>query len=406
VNELTHVYELLGSHGRPVREVYYDLEKCRWVSKKVVEAMPPYFNTCGYGYSSIMRKPSWEALEAVLKACYYIAKTLGAKPSEIIFAYSGTEANNLTIIDSILAYKDRGEKTIISAIGYYSVMLPANELGKYGFKVDQILVDIEGFVDLDTPLTIVNTKTILTSIQMVNYEIEAIQPVKETVEVVSDRNPNTIVHTGTIDAYTRIPIDVEKLDIDLLSISSHKVLGLKGAGAPYVREGAKLKKILHGTLSTQQYWPEVENVPAMVGFHKADELAFTNMEENLNYVKRLRDKLLKGIPDRVCNVLVNGPAGKGRVFDNLNVNFLYLEGEALIVELSLRGVYVSSGSACTSRVLKPSHVLLAIGRKHEEAYCDVLIKISRYYEDVDCTLEQIPEALQRLRALSSFKPLG
>jgi len=408
VDELTRVRELLKSHGKPVREVYYDLENSGWVPREVVEAMLPYFNTYGYGHPSITHKPGWEALEAVLEAQYYIAKTLGAKPSEIVFTHSGTEANNLAVVGSALANKDRGKKIIISAIEHYSIMLPANELSKYGFKVVQIPVDSEGFVDLDVLSTIVDRETILVSIQMVNHEIGTIQPVKEIVEVVKDRNPNTIVHTDAVDAYTRIPIDVEKLGVDLLSISSHKVLGPKGAGALYVREGVKLEKILHGALSTQQYWPGVENVPAIVGFHKAAELAFMNMEENLNYIKRLRDKLLKGILDRVDSVLVNGPVEKGRVVDNLNVSFLYVEGEALTVELSLRGIYVSSGSACTSRVLEPSHVLLAIGRKHEEAHGSILFKISRYHrdEDIDYTLEQIPGAVQRLRALSSFKPLG
>jgi len=408
VDELARVRELLKSHGKPAREVYYDLENSGWVPREVVEAMLPYFNTYGYGHPSITHKPGWEALEAVLEAQYYIAKTLGAEPSEIVFTHSGTEANNLAVVGSALASKDRGKKVVISAIEHYRVMLPANELSKYGFKVVQIPVDSEGFVDLDILSTIVDRETVLVSIQMVNHEIGTIQPVKEIVEVVKDKNPNTVVHTDAVDAYARIPIDVEKLGVDLLSISSHKILGPKGAGALYVREGVKLEKILHGALSTQQYWPGVENVPAIVGFRKAAELAFTNMEENLNHVKRLRDKLLKGILDRVDNVLVNGPVEKGRVVDNLNVSFLYVEGEALTVELSLRGIYVSSGSACTSRVLEPSHVLLAIGRKHEEAHGSILFKISRYHrdEDIAYTLEQIPEAVQRLRALSSFKPLG
>jgi len=406
--ELNNVRELLKLHGKPVREVYFDLENSGWVPPEVVEAMLPYFNRYGYGHPSITNKPGWEALEAVLETQYYIAKTINADYRELVFTHSGTESNNLAITGSVLANKNRGRKIIISAIEHFSVMLPANELGKHGFKVVQIPVDNNGFVDLDILQSIVDRETVLVSIQMVNHEIGTIQPIREIVEIVRDKNPDAIIHTDAVDAYTRIPIDVERLDVDLLTISSHKILGPKGVGVLYVKENLKIERILHGALSTQQYWPGVENVPALVGFRKAAELAFTNMEDNLNYVKNLRDKLMKGIIDSVDNVLINGPVDENRVVDNLNVSFLYIEGEALTVELSLRGIYVSSGSACTSRVLEPSHVLLAIGRKHEEAHGSILFKLSRYHreEDIEYVLEHLPNAVERLRGLSSIKPSG
>ncbi len=405
-DELQKIRELLKHHGKPEREVYFDLENSGWVPPEVVEAMLPYYNVKGYGHPSITNKPGWEALEALLEAQYFIAETLNAEPHEIVFTHSGTEANNLAILGSILANKGRGKKIIVSAIEHYSVLLPVTELGKQGFEIVQIPVDREGFIDLDILDTIIDRETIFASIQTVNHEIGTIQPIREAVEIIRDKNPDTIIHTDAIDAYTRIPLNVEELGVDLLSISSHKILGPRGAGALYVREGVKLEKIIYGALSTQQYWPGVENVPAIVGFHKAVELAFKNMDENLEYVRSLRDRLFKGILDSVDDVLVNGPLGDKRVIDNVNVSFLYIEGEALTVELSLRGIYVSSGSACTSRVLEPSHVLLAIGRKHEEAHGSILFKISRYHkvDDIEYTLKQIPEAVKRLRDLSSIKP--
>jgi len=407
LSELDKVRELLKSHGKPSREVYFDLENSSWVPKEVVEAMLPYFNTIGYGHPSITHRLGWEALEGVLDAQYYIAKTLNASYDEIVFTHSGTESNNLAIIGSALANRDKGRKIIISAIEHYSVMLPANELSKYGFKIMQVPVDREGFVDLDILESLVDKETILVSIQMVNHEIGSIQPIREIVEIVKNKNPSTIIHTDAVDAYTLQPIDVEKIGVDLLSISSHKIHGPKGVGALYVKKGVKLERIIYGALSTQQYWPGVENVPAIIGFRKAAELAFTNMEDNVNRITRLRDRLLKGILDNVSDVLVNGPIGRGRVANNLNISFLHIEGEALTVELSLKGVYVSSGSACTSRVLEPSHVLLAIGRKHEEAHGSILFKISRYHreDDIDYAIEVLPKAVERLRELSSIKPV-
>ncbi|MET1159780.1 MAG: cysteine desulfurase family protein [Thermoprotei archaeon] len=404
--ELDKVRELLRVHGKPKREVYFDFENSAWVPPEVVDAMLPYFNKYGYGHPSITNKPGWEALEAVLEAQEFISRSIGTKPEEIVFTHSGTEANNLAILGSIKANRNRGKKIIVSAIEHFSVLLPVSELGNNGYNIVQIPVDNKGFIDLDILDTLVDKETVFVSIQLVNHEIGTIQPLREAVEIIRDKNPEAIIHTDAVDAYTRIPINVEKLGVDLLTLSSHKILGPRGAGALYVREGVKVEKILYGALSTQSLWPGVENVPAIVGFKKAAELALDNMEEKMRYVAGLRDRLFKGILENVDHVLVNGPLGEKRVPDNINVSFLYVEGEAITVELSMRGVYVSSGSACTSRVLEPSHVLLAIGRKHEEAHGSILFKITRYHrvDDIDYAIEQIREAIPRLRTLSSIKP--
>lgn len=200
-------------------------------------------------------------------------------------------------------------------------------------------------------------------------------------------------------------LNVEELGIDLATFSSHKVYGPKGAGALYVREGIKLEPILRGQLSTQRLWPGVENVPAIAGFGKAVEVLMSRFEEYVLHMQRLRDLLIEGVMDSVKWALLNGPSGNKRSPDNVNMSFLYCEGEALTVELSMHGVYVSSGSACTSRALEPSHVLLAIGRRYEEAHGSILMKVTPMHtrEDIEYVLEQIPRAVERIRSLA---PIG
>ncbi|RLG88407.1 MAG: cysteine desulfurase, partial [Thermoprotei archaeon] len=267
-------------------------------------------------------------------------------------------------------------------------------------------VDEEGFVDPDILAAYIDKDTILVSIQMVNHEIGTIQPIKDLVDVAKSINPNVIFHTDAADAYGKLAIDIEKLGIDMMTISSHKIHGPRGVGVLYVKSDIEIENIIYGQLSTEKKWPGVENIPAIAGFRKAVELAFTSLDENIAKMQQLRDQLLGGITSVIPHVLINGPLGVKRAPDNVNVSFLYIEGEALTVELSLRGIYVSSGSACTSRILEPSHVLLAIGRKHEEAHGSILFKISRYHtrEDIEYTIKQLEEAVTRLRRISALKP--
>ncbi|RLE79411.1 MAG: cysteine desulfurase, partial [Thermoprotei archaeon] len=301
--------------------------------------------------------------------------------------------------------KNRG-KIVVSSIEHLSVIFPAERLEKlFGFKVVQIPVSKEGFVEPELFQLYVDRDTVLVSIQLVNHEIGCIQPLKELVDIARSANPDVIFHTDAVDAYGRLRLDVERLGVDLVTLSSHKILGPKGIGVLYVRPGVELESVILGQLSTQKMWPGVENVPAIAGFKKAIELAFENFDENVSKMRRLRDRLMKGIQERVSDVLINGPLGEKRVVDNANMSFLYVEGEALTVELSLRGVYVSSGSACTSRHLEPSHVLLAIGRKYEEAHGSILFKVTRYHcdDDIDYVISQVPQAVERLRKLSAIK---
>lgn len=401
------VKDLLKAHGEPPREVYLDLENSGWVPPEVVNAMIPYFNEIGYGHPAITHKKGWEAYELLYEAKEELVKRIGADSiDEVVFTHSGTEANNLAILGTSLANKDKKGKIVMSVIEHLSVIFPAEQASKlYGFKPIRIPVDEQGFIDPEIFKAYIDKDTTIVSIQMVNHEIGTIQNLKELVEIAKDINPNVIFHTDAADAFGKIDFNVKDLGVDLLTISSHKILGPRGVGVLYIRKGTKVEPILRGQLSVEKLWPGVENIPLIAGFRKAVELAFNNFRGNVSKMRHLRDKLMKGILDNVPDVLVNGPMGDKRAPDNINTAFLYAEGEAITVEFSLRGIYVSSGSACSSRVLEPSHVLLAIGRKHEEAHGSILFKVSRYHseDDIDYVLENIPPAIERLRKISSIK---
>jgi cysteine desulfurase len=282
------------------------------------------------------------------------------------------------------------------------VLNVAEMLQKRGFMLTKIPVDAEGFINLEKLKEAADKETILVSLSTVNHEIGTIQPIKEAVKVVKEANPETIFHTDASDAYGRVPFNVQDLGVDLASLSSYKILGPRGMGALYVKEHVNVERILEGQVGTQRLWPGVENTPLIVGFAKASELAFTDFEENVAHMRKLRDKLIDGITLVIQDVLLNGPAGSRRAPDNVNLSFLRCEGEALTIELSLKGVYVSSGSACSRRLLQPSHVLVAIGRKFDQAHGSILMKVTRMHteEDINYALKVIPTAVQRIRGIT------
>ncbi|MEM1935971.1 MAG: cysteine desulfurase family protein [Sulfolobales archaeon] len=403
------VEELLRAHGRPPREVYFDNENSGYVPREVVEEMIPYFNSIGYGHPSITHKPGWEAYEVLYKTKELLTKVLNAEGlGEFAFVHSGTEANNLAVLGYALANRGRGGKIVVSAIEHLSVIYPAEEAERlFGFRVVRVPVDSEGFVDPEVLKEFVDGSTSLVSIQMVNHEIGTVQNIFELSKVVKEVNPRAVFHTDAADAFGKIPIDLKKLEhVDMVTLSSHKIHGPRGVGVLFIREGVRVEPVLKGQLSYEKLWPGVENVPLIAGFRKAVELAYRDFDLNVAKMREARDLLVRGILEKVSDVLVNGPSDFSmRSPDNANLSFLYVEGEALTVELSINGVYVSSGSACTSRILEPSHVLLAIGRKHEEAHGSILFKTSRYHtrEDIEYTLEVLPKAVDRLRGISTIK---
>lgn len=402
------VEELLRSHGKPEREVYLDLENSGLIFEEALEAMIEAYKATGIGHPSITHRLGWASYETLYRSTSIVAEILGCKPEEIVYTHSGTEANNLAVVGLARKASKNRRKILVSSIEHLSVVFPAEKLQEYGFKTVKIPVDGEGFVDLDFISDQVDEETLMVSVAAVNHEIGVIQDVKAVVEAVKDKDPEVKFHTDACDALGRIPFNTEKMKVDLVSFSSHKVYGPKGVGALYVREGVKLEPIVYGQLSTQKLWPGLENIPGIVGFAKALELIHRNFESYTSHMRELRDTVIDGLLNTVEYTILNGPRGEGRSPDNINLSFLYCEGEALTVELSFKGIYVSSGSACTSRVLEPSHVLLAIGRRYEEAHGSILMKITPFHtrSDIEYILEVIPEAVSRVRSLSPIKPGG
>ncbi|MCX8177519.1 MAG: cysteine desulfurase [Candidatus Bathyarchaeota archaeon] len=404
-----NIKELIKVHEGLKREVYLDVENGGIVAKEVLESMLPYFNQRGYGNPTLTHKPGWEAYETIVESAQKIVGFLGCKSiDEINFTPGETEANNLALLGSTLRMRGRKKKIIISEVEPLSVTYAAEMLKEYGFSLTKIPVDSEGFINLQKLEESVDRDTVLVSISTVNHEIGTIQPIKEAVSIVKSKNPEVIFHTDASDAYGKIPFNVKDLNVDLATISSHKILGPRGIGALYVKENVNVERILEGQIGTQRLWPGIENTPLIVGFAKASELTFQEFEANMSRMRRLRDKLIDGICERISEVKLNGPRGEKRAPDNVNISFLKCEGEALTIELSLNGVYVSSGSACTRRILQPSHVLVAIGRKYEEAHGSILMKVTRLHrdEDMDYVLEVIPKAVGRLRGITGSIEAG
>lgn len=393
---------LIELHGEVEREVYLDSENSGLIFPEALEELMKAYSESGYANPSITHKAGWKSYEVLYRASEEFSRILNASPVELAYTHGATEANNLAILGSAKANKTGRRKIITSSIEHLSVIFPAERLQEQGYRVTKIPVDGEGFVIRDQLEKETDDHTFLVSIGAVNHEIGVVQDLKELVEVVKDRDPSILFHTDMADALGRMRINLKELNVDLASFSSHKVYGPKGAGLLYVREGVNLEPVIHGQLSSQRLWPGVENIPAIAGFVKAAE-AMDKLDK-IRLVK-LRDRLIDGITSQVEDIVLNGPRGSGRAPDNVNISFLYVEGEALIVELSMRGIYASSGSACTSRILQPSHVLLAIGRRYEEAHGSLLMKVTPFHdeEDIDYVLRHIPQGVARLRSLSPIK---
>jgi cysteine desulfurase len=397
-----NVKELLKLHEGITHEVYLDNENSSQVPQEVVDAMAPYWNKKAYGNPTLTHKPGWEAFETIMGCFGKISRFMGAKNSEeITFTPGETEANNLAIMGSCFLQKAKGKKIVISEIEPINVLQVAEMMNKFGFTTQKIPVNSEGFIDLAKLEETVDKDTILVSISSVNNEIGTIQPIKEAVDIAKAKNPQALFHTDASDAYGRIPLNVESLDVDSATVSSFKIQGPRGMGAIYIKNGVNLERIIEGQIGTQRLWPGVENTPLIVGFTKASELAFTDFDANVAKMRMLRDTLVEGIFAELTDLRFNGPKGDKRSPDNANISILRAEGEALTIELSLKGVYVSSGSACSRRLLQPSHVLIAIGRIFEEAHGSILMKVTKNHteEDIAYVLEVLPSAVNRIRGI-------
>jgi len=380
--------------------VYLDNATTTRVDPAVLEAMEPYFleyygiPTTEYGHSFGL-----QARDALEKARETVAKSIGAEPEEVVFTSGGTESNNLAIKGIASAIKGKGH-LITSKIEHSSILNVFRSLEKTGnFRASYLDVNEEGFVDIEQLKSEIGKETLLVSIQHANQEIGTIQDIEEIGKICKEKG--VLFHVDAVQSFTKLPIDVERSNIDLLSISAHKIHGPRGVGALYVRKGVKLKPLIDGGYNEFGLRAGSENVAGAVGFGKAVEIA---EESQVTHVRGLRDFLAKGLLE-IPDSRLNGPRGDKRLCNNVNITFRYVEGESVLLHLDMRGIIVTTGSACFSRTLEPSHVILALGLKHEDAHGSVRFSLSKYNtkEEMDYTIENVREVVEELRKIS---PVG
>ncbi|NLP37643.1 MAG: cysteine desulfurase NifS [Firmicutes bacterium] len=380
-----------------MRKVYLDNAATTRMHEEVFAAMKPYLLE-HYGNPSSIHSFGRQARKAVEDAREQVAAALGAEPREIVFTSGATEANNLAIRGIARAQKNKGNHLITSAVEHHAVLDTCKALAKEGFTVTVVPVDEYGMVDPAAVEAAITDQTILVSIMLANNEVGTINPIAEIGEIC--RKHNLIFHSDAVQGIGNIPVNVDNLKVDLLSLSAHKFYGPKGIGALYVRKGTKLDVFNFGGVQERKLRPGTENVPAIVGLGKAIELATSDLEAEAAKLRVLRDKLIKGLLAIEATKL-NGHPEK-RLPGNVNVSIQYIEGESLLLSLDLKGVAASSGSACTSGSLDPSHVLMAMGLDHQTAHGSLRLTLGRdnTEEDVDYVLEVLPEIVERLRAMS------
>lgn len=386
-----------------MRRVYMDHTAGMPIDERVLEIMIPYF-TLNYGNPSSIHSFGNEPRRAIDEARSKIADLIGAeKKEEIIFTSGGTESNNLAIKGIAYRNKDKGQHIITSAIEHMSVVNTCKHLSKQGFKLTQLRVDKYGIVDTEVLKKEITDKTILVSIIYANGEIGTIEPIKEIGEIAHEKG--AFFHVDAVAAAGQIPINVQDENIDLLSLSANDMYGPKGTGALYKKTGTPIMPIMHGGGQERGLRSGTENLPGIVGMGKAAELMKTEMKTEAERLSKLRDAFIKGVLDRIPEAYLNGHSTM-RLPNNVNVRFSYIEGESLILGLDMEGVACSSGSACTSKTLEPSHVLLAIGLAHEEAHGSLLFTLGRQNtkEDVKYVLGLLPGIVRRLRAISPLTP--
>lgn len=381
-------------------KVYLDNGATTKVDPRVLKVMTPYF-TKKYGNASSLHSFGKEAAKALEDSRSTIAKCLNAKPNEIIFTGSGTESNNLALKGVALANKKKGKHIIISAIEHHCILETADWLKDQGFSITFLPVDKYGIVELNELRKAIREDTIIVSIMFANNEIGTIQPIEDIGKIC--RQHKIYFHTDAVQAFGKVPIDVNKLNIDLLSISSHKIYGPKGVAALFIRQGVKIEPLLHGGGHEFGMRSSTENIPGIVGFAKASEIIVNDMKSETKRLAKFRDKLIKAI-SKIENSRLNGHPTK-RLCNNVNFSFRFIEGEGLIYLLDDEGIAASTGSACSSKSLEPSHVLLAMGLKHEEAHGSLRITLGRFNKDSDINylIKKLPKMIERLRKISPFK---
>ena len=381
-----------------MKNVYMDYAATTYVKPEVLEEMMPFF-TEKYGNPSSFYGISRETKMAIDKARNRVAKALNCDLNEVYFTGGGSEADNWAIKGIASAHRKKGNHIITTKIEHHAVLHTCEYLEKQGFEVTYLNVDKEGFIDLEELKNAITDKTILVSIMFANNEIGTIQPIKEIGKICRERK--VFFHTDAVQAVGNIPIDVKEMNIDLLSLAGHKIYGPKWIGALYIRKGVRIDNLIHGGGQERARRAGTENTPSLVGLGKAIELATENLEEHNKKLVVLRDKLIDGLL-KVPHTRLNGPRGDKRLPGNVNITFEFIEGESILLSLDFEGVCASSGSACTSGSLDPSHVLLAIGLPHELAHGSLRLTLGdgSTEEDVDYVLDVVPPIIERLRNMS------
>lgn len=390
-----------------MKKIYLDNSATTPVDPKVLKAMLPYFRE-KFGNPSSVHSWGQEAAQAVLGARDKVAKFLGSKAEEVVFTSCATEANNLVLKGVMYANRERSKEghLIVSQIEHKSVLEPAKHLEKEGYKVTYLPVNREGIIRLSDLKKAITSNTVLVSIMYANSETGAIQPIREIgkmVKKINRKRANSIfVHTDAAQAVQYLNCNVDWLHIDLLTIAGHKIYAPKGVGALYIRKGTPLQSIQKGGSQEYGLRAGTENVPYIVGLGKAIELVQKNRDKVKKKLISLRDKLIQDIKKDISNCRLNGPQGEKRLPNNVNFSFKGAEGESIVLGLDMAGIAVSTGSACTSHELKPSHVLTAMGLSPEIAHGSIRITMSKYTkeEDIDRLMKVLPKVVARLRRMA------
>jgi cysteine desulfurase len=378
--------------------IYLDYAATTPVHPDVVQAMSPYFTDI-YGNPSSLHCCGQEAKQAVEGSRSLVAALINAYSDEIIFTSGGTESDNTAITGIAYASKSRGNHIITSSIEHHAVLETCHFLEKSGFTVTYLPVDKYGMVSPEDVKKTITDKTILISIMMANNEVGTIEPVSEIGVIAKDGG--ICFHSDAVQAVGHIPVNVEKLGVDLLSISAHKLYGPKGIGALYIRRGTKIQTYLHGGNQERLLRAGTENVPGIVGFGKAAAIAHKELHAESDRLTALRDKLIDGLKERVDNLNLNGHPVK-RLPGNVNISVEFVEGESMLLSLDLAGICVSTGSACSSASLEPSHVLMAMGLSAEQAHGSLRFSMGKWTteNEIENVLEKVPGIISRLRAAS------
>jgi len=381
-----------------MRKVYLDHAATTPVHPKVLEAMLPYFST-KFGNPSNLHDIGREAKNAVEEARAKTGELIGARADEIFFTASGAESNNFAIKGLAQANSQKGKHIIVSQLEHFSVLHPAKTLEKAGFTVTSLPTDKQGLVSPEDVARAITKETILISIMHANNEIGTIEPIEEIGKIT--REKGILFHTDAVATTGWIPVDVRELGVDALSFSGHQFYGPKGAAGLFVRKGVRIKPQIEGGIQEDGRRAGTENVPAIVGLGKAAELATAEVRNRMSYLTPLRDRLQKGLMDKIDHLVINGHPTR-RLPQNLNISLWYVEGESMLLFLNMAGISVSSGSACTSRSLKTSHVLTCIGTDAAVANGTLLMSLGmgNTADDIDYVIEKLPPIVQRLREMS------